>query len=148
MFVNATESRGAIPGVSPPVEVYLGVYPRQDANHRLVAYRNSFVPVGWRALGRRRTAVPVGGAAFDVLELEGFLDRRRRLVWGWFWVAGEPATGPLEAKLLELKGLLAGRRDAVAVAVSTECAAESCDEARRRLADVVNGSMDSLRWNP
>jgi EpsI family protein len=149
LFVNAAEARAVLADVVPHVEIYLGAYAWQDQTHRLIAYGNAFIPADtWRPIGNGVVTVSLGDGALEVRELEGRLGGRRRLVWGWYWVAGSPATGSLEAKLLELKGLLSGRRDAAAVAVSTECEPDDCDAARARLAETIQGSMDHLRWQP
>lgn len=148
VFANAVESRAAAAGVTPSVEVYRAVYPWQDREHRLIAYGNTFVPERWQPVAQRRIAVPAADAALEVQELEGHLARGRRLVWGWYWVAGEPAAGALEAKLLELKGLLSGRRDAMAAAVSTECELDDCEAARARLGEFLESSVQCLRWTP
>ena len=54
---------------------------------------------------------------------------------------------PLEAKLAELRGLVGGQRDGVAVALSTECRPD-CDAARGRLQKFLVNAVGGLQWQP
>ena len=54
---------------------------------------------------------------------------------------------PLGAKLAEMRGLVGGRRDGVAVALSTECRPD-CDVARGRLREFFVKAVGSLHWQP
>jgi EpsI family protein len=147
VFAKALEEHEIYGDGDAAVEAYRARYPRQDADHRLIAYGNTFMQKGWQAVRQDRVAVTANGTTFDVLELEGYLNSSRRLVWAWYSVAGETATGPLEAKLLELQGLFAGRRDAAAFAVAAQCDV-NCDAARRRLEAFLRESPEFLqtRW--
>lgn len=147
-FRNAHELRAQFPSGSTTVEVFVAAYPRQDANHRVIAYENSFVPESWRPVAERRRHVATRDTMFEVNELEGYIDGTRRLVWGWYSVAGEIAAWPLRAKVLELEGLFAGRRDAAAIAVSTECSLDDCKAARMQLETFVVNDLRIAEWQP
>jgi EpsI family protein len=144
-FVNAVEQRRIDDSALPVVDVYRAIYPWQDAQHRLIRYANAFVGPEWQGVAERRHTVTLGGTELEVLELDGYARGRRRIIWGWYRVAGEPAAGPVAAKLLELRGLLAGRRDAVAVAISAECDID-CGAAQRRLAGFARAAAEDLIW--
>jgi EpsI family protein len=131
-FANAIEEQALYDEQGGPVELYRADYPRQDATHRVIAYGNRFVPPAWQAIAERRRTVNGHDAAFEVVELEGYLGGRRRIVWGWYRVAGSPVIGSGTAKLLELKGLFTGSRAAAAIAVSSVCDID-CETARERL---------------
>jgi hypothetical protein len=74
-----------------------------------------------------------------VVEQEGEFEGERRLMWSWYWVAGAATMDALDARMLYVRGLLVGRRDAVAVAVSVACG-DTCDSARERVAGFVRAS--------
>ena len=133
VFANALEERATFDAGGEVVEFYRALYVQQDAGHRLITYANSFVPPSWQPVSRKDMTVPISGeSALSVIELEGYLGEQRRLVWGWYMVAGRPAASSLQAKLLELMGLVSGRRDAVAVALSGECLTD-CGSVRGQL---------------
>jgi len=144
VFVNAVEAWRVDESGWPPVDVYRATYERQDEDRRLVRYGNGFTGSRWRGVASRGIEIELGGETIDAIELEGYVDGERRVIWGWYLVAGRPAAGPLRAKLLELEGLLRGRRDAAAVAVSARCRPD-CERARQRLAAVVAASADELK---
>jgi EpsI family protein len=136
VFMQAREEAATIGGGTARIELYRASYARQDATHRLIAYHNSFVPASWSALVERRRTVDLQGVPTIVLELEGYLAGQRRIVWGWYTVAGKPVSSALAAKLLELRGIFVGRRDAAATAVSTQCDVD-CEGARHRLGELL-----------
>jgi EpsI family protein len=129
------------------VDVYRAVYPWQDAAHRLIRYDNEFAGGSWLLVVERGVVAEIGPARWEITETEGYFEGRRRLMWAWYWVAGRPTTDAVRAKLLEVTGLLSGRRDAVAVAISAECD-RTCEGARERIGSFLRGSGESLRWDP
>jgi EpsI family protein len=129
------------------VEVYRAVYARQDYDHRLVGGGNDFFGLGFRLISKQRQAVTDEGIQFTVMEYRGMLAEQERLVWSWYWAAGAPAVTPLGAKLVEIRGVVGGRRDGVAVALSTECRPD-CDAARGRLQEFLVNAVGGLKWHP
>jgi exosortase A len=146
-FDGASVSHGRLTGSRSDVEVYLAVYAHQSEETRLIAYGNSFVPYSWRAVNTRTIRVPIGSEMLTLSEFEGYVGGVRRLIWGWYLVAGMPASGPIEAKLKELTGIFKGRRDAVAIALSVECVADDCRAARRQLMHALESdSMSNMSY--
>lgn len=145
VFVNAVETWSIDVSGVPPVDVYRAVYEWQDEERRLIRYGNGFAGERWRGVASRRIEIDLGGERIDAIELEGYVSGERRVIWGWYWVAGRAAAGPLRAKLLELAGLVHGRRDAAAVAVSARCRPD-CERARERLSEFVASSETQLKW--
>jgi EpsI family protein len=147
-FANANEDRGAFGSASLPVEVYRAVFPHQDSDHRLTRPDNDFLGAGFRLVERQRRDVqlPTGGT-LELMEYRGELNGRPRVVWAWYWVAGEPAATVLEAKFAELLGLLKGRRDGSAIAIAADCVPD-CVAAHDRLAEFALVHESELRWSP
>ena len=147
-FVNANEDSGSFVGSSPAVEVYRAIYPYQDADHRLIRPGNDFLGGGFRLIEQQRRDLELdAGGTLEVAEYRGVLQERPRLVWAWYWVAGIPAAGRLEAKIAEVRGLLNGRRDGVAIALAAACIPD-CGAARDRLAAFARLHGPQLQWSP
>ncbi len=138
-FANATEERLTYMRDGETVEVYRAWYPHQTSEARVTRSDNDIFGRGWRLADRTRVA-----SAHEVVESRGYVNERERLVWSWYVVAGEPATTRLAAKLHELRGLLQRRRDAGAVAISTECIPD-CAAGRDRLRDFMQQFAASPR---
>jgi EpsI family protein len=136
VFTNAIEEYSAFDSGDGVVDLYRASFPLQDVDHRLVRFENSFVPVDWQPLSERSLSVELGQSNVTVIEAEGYLNRSRRLVWGWYRVAGRLAAHPVQAKGLEFLGLLSGRRDAEAFVLSVGCAID-CIDARNMLQEFL-----------
>ncbi len=145
-FPEAAEDRASYAMANQQVDVYRAIYRRQDPERRLIHHRNRLVNPGVAVVARRQVPARIGNQEFTVNELEAMLEERR-LIWTWYLVAGRPATGSIQAKLMELRGILSGRRDAVALAVSAACDPD-CDAARARLRTFLEDSGESLMWQP
>ncbi|MFC7335284.1 exosortase A [Rhodocista pekingensis] len=82
---------------------------------------NSPTPEGWRRVETRaRPLDPAGGRPVAVREDRIVGNGRERLVWHWLVVDGTPVTGGVRTLLLELRGLLHGRREAMSVTLAVE----------------------------
>jgi EpsI family protein len=148
VFPNASEDSASFGGASPAVEVYRAVYPHQDSEHRLLQPGNDFLGAEFRLLEeQRRNVALAGGGALEIVEYRGTLRQRPRVVWAWYWVAGTPVAGRYEARIADLRGLLQGRRDGVAIAVAAECVPD-CDAAVDRLDLFTQRHERQLRWKP
>lgn len=147
-FPNAQEDSASFGDGTAAIEVYRAVHPHQDSEHRLLRPGNDFLGAEFRLLEEQRLSVPVAGSAqLEVTEYRGTLRQRQRVVWAWYWVAGSQVAGGLDARLADLRGLLNGRRDGVALAVATDCAPD-CDAAVGRLSAFVQRHERPLRWEP
>jgi EpsI family protein len=144
VFIGSSEQFFSWDRMEPRVEEYRALYARQSPERRLIRYENTFTGADWLAIGQRTVRVQANGESFHVVEYEGISARQRRIVWAWYRVAGVPATRPVVAKMLELRGLLAGRRDAAAVALSAQCAGE-CDSARAALGTAIREAYENLQ---
>jgi len=129
------------------IEVFRAVYYRQDRDHRLVRNDNDFLGDEFRVVDQARREVETTGGRFMVRSYEGTLADEQRVVWSWYWVAGRPAATPLDAKVAELRGLLEGRRDGIAIALSAPCRLD-CEVVEERLADFVSGVAKALTQSP
>ncbi|MCC5870156.1 MAG: EpsI family protein [Gammaproteobacteria bacterium] len=147
VFLNASIDRARLSHTDADIEIYRAVYAAQDSDHRIVRGDNGFSGHGFRVAERERISVNTAQGALHVQEYRGSIDARERLIWSWYWVAGRAAAAPLEAKLAELQGLLRGRRDAVAVALSTDCRPD-CNAARTRLSAFLEAAAAELQWHP
>jgi EpsI family protein len=147
VFLNASEDSASFSGTSPPVEVYRAVYAHQDSEHRLLRPGNDFLGLDFRLLEQRLSSVALAdGTALDLTEYLGTLRQRQRVIWAWYWVAGtQTAAREFEARLADLRGLISGRRDGVAIAAAAECIPD-CATARKRLDAFVRHQERALRW--
>ncbi len=147
-YVNASDDQVSVRLPSGAVvEVYRGVYVRQDTEHRLVRGDNDPLGPGFRLADTRRVEDIGDGRVPAALEFRGTLAGRERLVWRYHLAGGIPAVGALETKLAELRGVLAGRRDGVVIAVSTECRPD-CAAARAALSRLLAAAADELHQLP
>lgn len=142
-FVNAREQRAGYSDGGQRVELYRAIYPLQTSADRVVRADNDFHGPGWRQAEQRVVGAETTGFA-SVDESRGYLNDQERLMWSWYVVAGAPARSKLAAKLREAQGILQRRRDAMAVAIATECL-PNCDAARARLSEFTRESAASLR---
>ena len=146
-FPNSASDQVSVSMGGARVEIYRAVYAQQDYDGRLVGGGNDFLGPGFRRISQQRREIVGEDTQITVMEHRGVLADQERLVWSWYWAAGTPAATPLEAKLAELRGVIGGRRDGVAVALSTECRPD-CDAARGRLQGFLVDAVDSLQWQP
>lgn len=121
VFDNAIEHRELIDNHAVRLELYRAEFQEQDREHRLIAYGNSFGGSEWQPISNRQRTVVLGDSPLRVREIEGYVHGERRVIFAWFSVAGYTASGQFGALVLELKGLMDGRRDAAAIAVSARC---------------------------
>jgi EpsI family protein len=78
----------------------------------------------------------IGPASRRLRETQIVRGSERRLVWQWFMVGGSPAHDRLQAKLLEVRALMRGRRDGAAVALSAPCGA-TCEQAAAGMTELL-----------
>ena len=147
VFLNASIDRARLVHGEVDIEVYRAVYATQDSDHRVVRGDNRFTGTGFRVAEQDRIRVDTQFGPLPLQETRGSLDARERVIWSWYWMAGRPAATPLDAKTAELQGLLRGRRDAVAVAISTDCRPD-CNTARARLSEFLEAAAAELQWHP
>jgi EpsI family protein len=146
-FINAQEDRASFGGASPAVDVYRAVYPQQDSEHRLIQPSQDFLGRGFELIEQQQRDLQLeAGGTLKITEYRGVLRGRPRLVWAWYWVAGIPVASTLDAKLAEIRGLLQGRHDGVAVALAAQCVPD-CDAARDRLAAFTRLHEPRLNWS-
>lgn len=138
-FLNAHEELARYVSGTSAVEVYVAGYAHQSSERRLIRKENDFYGSGWRLAEQNVRSLGRQDAEFRVLESRGYRQGRERLVWSWYVVAGRTAVGEFAAKLAEVTGLLQGRRDAAAIAITTECV-PNCAAARSRLSNFMQGA--------
>lgn len=146
-FINASEERVAYRGADSTIEVYRAVYSQQTFERRLIRAENTFFGELWRPTDARSLSLALEGAHLDIREYQGFSGQSEQLVWSWYWVAGRSTSSQLGAKVRQLQGVLENRRDAVAVAIATDCL-PNCEVARTRLDAFARANLDSLQWRP
>jgi EpsI family protein len=146
VFANAKEDSATFGNPPDAVEVYRAVYPQQTGEQRLLRPDNDFLGPGFRLLEQRRRDVLLeNGAALKLMEFRGTLRNRPRVVLAWYWIGGAPIAGALEAKIAELRALLAGRRDAVALALAADCVPD-CDATQEALVAFASRHQRELQW--
>ncbi len=136
-----SETSGWYSSGADRVGVFTAWFPRQRQGFEVVS--NQQRPGGAGAVLTRQAA-SIGNDLGDSVPLEEIeiVDggSQRRLAWVVTIVAGEAASSRLDAKLLQLKGLIRGRRDAEAVVLTAECG-ESCDAARSVLSRYATAAL-------
>lgn len=145
VFDGADADRSAYAGPLGITDIYRGHFPRQSMDARLIRYHHSFGGYRWRPTEHGRRLVPLHGGEFAVMEQQGYYQNQEMLIWGWYEVGGRRATTTIGVKLLELRALLDGRRDATAFAIARPCwpdCGHAADEMRRFLED----NADALGW--
>jgi exosortase A len=107
------------------VHMYIAYYATQNQGAELISDSN-FILDGerWVRLAEKRTRALIDRRAVNVHEVvmkTSPNSDRRRLVWTWFWVAGEFTSNPIYAKLLQAKArLVGGPQAAAAIAIATD----------------------------
>jgi len=145
--VHALESRLQVLDASYPVEIYRAVYPRQALERQLFASGNSVTGAGWRGESSTLRSIDLHPHALVVIEHEGAVFGSRRLVWSWYAVAGTPVASRQRARLRQVFGLFAGRRDAAVLALAVVCE-QDCTAAREILHDYLRGPGAPLVSRP
>ena len=118
--------QGAISGMrtygkdGKEIYLYVGYYPVQSQGKELIYYLNRITnDEVWRPVkGPNRVAVASNHTVIEQV-LESPVGQQR-LVWYWYRVAGEPVTKEIEAKVLQLQGLLSGKPQASVVAIAAD----------------------------
>jgi len=146
-YADALETRTIFADAPVPLEVYRAVYPWQTSEARLIRYGQTATGPGWRPVAVRGVTLSLADQTWTAIEREGYFGQRRYLVVHWYWVAGDPASDSIGAKLQELRGLLRGRRDAQVIAIAAECGMD-CSATRAHLQDFVHNYGERLRWQP
>ena len=120
VYHGATEIRRAYTRDGAQVLLYIGYYPRQSQGGELINELNSISNSEiWQQTGaERRIASPDGQAMLEAELL--YTDGQRRLVWYRYRVAGRNTTSRYVAKVLQVAGLLVGRRDAAIMAIAAD----------------------------
>jgi hypothetical protein len=118
-------------------------YAVQQQAHEIVFSKNR--PEGQSGGTVERKLVTVAtesGLALPFQELEiSNVDSTRRVVWIGLRVAGEPASGAIAAKTLQLLGVLRGRRDAQALVLTAACSVD-CNAARSALSRYTKAAAE------
>jgi EpsI family protein len=144
VFINAVQDHAAFDDGRGVIEVHRAFYLHQDRDHRIVQAGNDFLGDGFLPTGHGRHEIQSLEGQLTISTYRGSLADEERLVWSWYWVAGRAAATPKGAKLAELLGLWDGRRDGMAVALSTSCR-ESCVSAEKRLENFLVEAMAELQ---
>ncbi len=131
VFAGASESRQVWTG-DGTVEIYSATYARQSRAARVSMPGNSVFDHAWQVTASRVIPAPAIGPGAQLLETQGVLGGRQRLLWAWYDVAGRIAYSKPTLRTAELLGLVSGRGDARVTALLTECQGD-CDQAQRRL---------------
>lgn len=135
------------------VFVYGAYYVRQRQGHEVVNELNhAFDRERWSVrggeAGTHYREVALEGGVLKVIEtrLHARDGSANRLVWHWYYVAGEQLARPWRAKLAQVRGVLHGRRDALAVVISTDFS--SIEAARDELASFLELHPELMRAVP
>jgi EpsI family protein len=133
------------------VAMYWAYFSPQAQGHEVINDRNSMYDArDWRPrAGNGETTYKAvtlpDGTTFTVAEtrLEHRDTRAERLVWHWYSVAGREVARPIYAKLAQIAGAIAGRRDAWVIVLSTDV--RDIADARATLANFVQSNIAAIR---
>jgi EpsI family protein len=143
VFVNAsTDHVGFLDGRGV-IEVFRAVYVSQGRDQNLFLPENDILGEGFDIAAQTLRQIETPMHRIAVLSSRGVLAGEERVVWSWYRVAGRLAANPWQAKTAEFLGLFHGRRDAVAVAISTPCGGD-CDSAESRLEGFLSRAVVEL----
>lgn len=127
------------------VGAYVAHYPAQRQEEEVVYYQNR--PEGQRGavVARRLLTLTVdSGAQVPFQELEvADSESERRLVWVGLRVAGTPTASVLKAKILQVTGIIRGRRDAQALVLTAACG-DDCGKAHSLLSRYAAAATEPL----
>jgi len=108
-----------------PVHLYIGYYANERQGAELISSENTILErKQWERIAERRAIAAVDDRSLRVGEtiMRSTSSRRTRLVWTWYWIAGEFTSDPYFGKFLLAKSRLFGmRQGAAVVAVSADC---------------------------
>jgi len=128
---------------SHEVYLYLGLYLEQSQGKELINYSNGISDNNvWYTGNQKAKSYDVDGKRVLEQLLEN-KDGSRRLVWYWYHVAGRDTTNRYEAKVLQVQGLLQGRKQASVVAIATKVDGEP-EYAREILARFVLDTVSTI----
>ncbi len=131
------------------VVLYVGYYPRQQENAKLVTSTNIMVvqkhPV-WSNLGESRRVEDFGKGPQELRQtlLRSRLPPQRLLVWDWFRISGRDLTNPYLAKLLFVRDKLLGNGDEGSAIIIGTPYEESTDAAAETLRQFVREMTPSI----
>ena len=131
---------------STVIDVFWGIYPTQSHDKRLIRYRNSLEPDGWRLLAKSQRSTKVGDKQLVLWDLTLQRGGTQRAMWVWYSAGGRVATDVIHVKLNEFLGRLEGRRDAGAIALSTICR-NDCKFEQEELATFLELAYAKLEWD-
>jgi exosortase A len=125
--------------------VYVAHYAAQSQGREIVYYANRPQGAHAQVLARTLRSVTItDGSAVQFVESQvEDAAQSNRLVWFAMHVSGRWTSSDLEAKLYQVLGAIAGRRDAEALVLSASCA-QSCEAARALLADSAGAVVATL----
>ncbi len=105
-----------------PVDLYIAYYARQHQGAELFSSKNRIVGgKQWARIAERNRDLVLDGRSLRAHESIIRSHHETRLVWKWYWVAGEFTSSPYYAKLLAAKTrLFGGPQDAAVIALSTD----------------------------
>ena len=128
------------------IGAYVAHYAAQRQGREVVFANN--LPAGRTGFvsSRQPTTRVAPGLALPFQELTvNDTQDQRRLVWVGFRIAGKSTATSLEAKALQVAGVLRGRRDAQAVVLTAACD-DDCENARLALSDFAAAAVEPLYW--
>lgn len=103
------------------VDLFVAYYPWQAQGAEIINPHNRIAPVGdWERLGDHPRTISVEGEEITVTATRIVNGERRRVVLQWYWIGGRMTGNRIEAKLLELWGVLSGDTRAATIVVATD----------------------------
>jgi EpsI family protein len=133
---EAWYERGAV-----NVGAYVGFYAAQRQGHEVIYFDNR--PEGDSAVVARQAVLPSATPIpFTELLLED-QGGKHRLAWFGTRVAGRDVSGAFDAKVRQIAGVIAGRRDAQVLILTAVCA-PACEDARVALEDYAGAAQGTL----
>jgi EpsI family protein len=129
---------------SGDLTLYLAAYGNQGPDGKLIGYRSSIVPDGWRELHADHTDTPTGAAVAKVRR--STLEAPDGAVWSvayWYQVGGRSTVYPWEVKLWEGLQWLTGPNFSGVIAVAAPCSGD-CSSAERAVVAFLQAAGPQL----
>lgn len=104
------------------VHLYIAYYADQQQGTEIVNAENTlFNRKQWQRIKTGHAEVLINNKLLTVNETAIRSSHKSRLIWSWYWVAGQLTSNPYHAKLLQVKGrIFHGLEHAAAIALSAD----------------------------
>jgi EpsI family protein len=140
-WLNADyEKRSAYQVAGVNVEFYTAYYATQEQGKEAVNDLNrAYAKDTWISKGRVDREVDLSAGRKISIQEEIIVDNKRneRIIWQWYYIAGELSSSRLQSKLYGILGALKGQFDSSVIVLSSEKTGDG-SEARKRMTEFTD----------